>query len=208
MIVVPDVRGFTPTTKSRCSASRRPGSTRSPSTSSGARREPGTAATASSTRMWRRPRPPPPGRHRRRGGVPAFAEGGQVRAFAVGFCFGGAGFPPGRQRSRLQRSDRLLRMAPRLPRWPDRPKPIETVSRFRAPATLWRRGSRHLRRAPSRSLTRPSRGGRPARVDHVRRRAAQLLRPEAGGVRRRLRRCLAESAGLRDPPHPAASSRC
>ena len=62
-------------------------------------------------------------------------KGGQVRAlFSVGFCFGGAlafhqaasglgyagvigfyGWPLG------------------LPRWPDRPKPIDAVSRFRAP---------------------------------------------------------------------------
>jgi carboxymethylenebutenolidase len=62
-------------------------------------------------------------------------QGGQVRAlFSVGFCFGGAlsfhqaasglgyagvigfyGWPLG------------------LPRWPDRPKPIDAVSRFRAP---------------------------------------------------------------------------
>ena len=62
-------------------------------------------------------------------------EGGQVRAlFSVGFCFGGAlafhqaasglgdagvigfyGWPLG------------------LPRWPDRPKPIDAVSRFRCP---------------------------------------------------------------------------
>ena len=77
----------------------------------------------------------PPGRRRRRGGVPAL-EGGRSRSglFSVGFCFGGAlsfhqaasglgyagvigfyGWPLG------------------LPRWPDRPKPIDAVSRFRAP---------------------------------------------------------------------------
>jgi carboxymethylenebutenolidase len=62
-------------------------------------------------------------------------EGGQVRSlFSVGFCFGGA-------LSFLQASSGLgyagvigfYGWPLGLPRWPDRPKPIDAVSRFRSP---------------------------------------------------------------------------
>jgi carboxymethylenebutenolidase len=62
-------------------------------------------------------------------------EGGQVRSlFSVGFCFGGA-------LSYLQSASDLgyagvigfYGWPLGLPRWPDRPKPIDAVSRFRSP---------------------------------------------------------------------------
>jgi carboxymethylenebutenolidase len=62
-------------------------------------------------------------------------EGGHVRAlFSVGFCFGGS-------LSLLQAASGLgyagvigfYGWPLGLPRWPDRPKPIDAVSRFRAP---------------------------------------------------------------------------
>lgn len=62
-------------------------------------------------------------------------EGGQVRAlFAVGFCFGGA-------LALLQAASGLgyagvigfYGWPLGLPRWPDRPKPIDAVARFRSP---------------------------------------------------------------------------
>jgi carboxymethylenebutenolidase len=62
-------------------------------------------------------------------------EGGQVRAlFAVGFCFGGA-------LALLQAASGLgyagvigfYGWPLGLPRWPDRPKPIDAASRFRSP---------------------------------------------------------------------------
>jgi carboxymethylenebutenolidase len=62
-------------------------------------------------------------------------EGGQVRSlFSVGFCFGGA-------ISFLQAASGLgyagvigfYGWPLGLPRWPDRPKPVDAVSRFRAP---------------------------------------------------------------------------
>jgi carboxymethylenebutenolidase len=103
-------------------------------------------------------------------------EGGQVRAlFSVGFCFGGAlsfhqaasglgyagvigfyGWPLG------------------LPRWPDRPKPIDAVPRFRCPvlaiyggadpgippaAVAERRTASSIGSRPSSPRTRPTPGG-------------------------------------------------
>ena len=131
---------------------------------------------------------------------------GSVRAlFSVGFCFGGAlsfhqaasglgyagvigfyGWPLG------------------LPRWPDRPKPIDAVVALPIPGAgdLRRRGPGHPARARSRSSTRPStRAGVRARVRHLRRRAPQLLRPEADRVRRGLGRRLATGPGVRPATH-------
>ena len=128
-------------------------------------------------------------------------EGGQVRAlFSVGFCFGGA-------LSFLQAASGLgyagvigfYGWPLGLPRWPDRPKPIDAVSRFRAPV-LAIYGGADPGIPPSaiadfdQALTR---AGVQHDVRHVRRRTAQLLRPEADRVRRRVRRRVEEGAGVR-----------
>ena len=132
-------------------------------------------------------------------------EGGRVRAlFSVGFCFGGAlsyfqaasglgyagvigfyGWPLG------------------LRRWPDRPRPIDAVPALRVPRALAlrRRRRRHppgRRRGVRRRL--PRRRGAP-RFHRVPRRPAQLLRPQADGVPRRLGGCLAAGAGVRRAEH-------
>jgi carboxymethylenebutenolidase len=62
-------------------------------------------------------------------------KGGQVRAlFAVGFCFGGAlAFHQAASGLGYRGVIGFYGWPLGLPRWPDRPKPIDAVSRFRAP---------------------------------------------------------------------------
>ena len=174
----------TSTTRSWRCASPRTASTPSRSTSSAAPTRPTIGATLRLDAARRADEGgDPPGRRRGDGGVPALEGAAAVRAlFSVGFCFGGAlsfnqaasglgyagvigfyGWPLG------------------LPRWPDRPKPIDAVVAVPEPGAgdLRRGGPGHpAERDPA---VRPGagRGGRPARDVHLRRRAAQLLRPEA-----------------------------
>ena len=125
------------TTRSWPTASPRSAWTRWPSTSSPARRPPTIAATSSSScRTWgrrsrKRCRPTSPPRPH----ICAGKEGGQVRSlFSVGFCFGGA-------LSYLQAASGLgyagvigfYGWPLGLKRWPDRPKPIDAVSRYKSP---------------------------------------------------------------------------
>ena len=148
-----------------------------------------------------------PGRHRGRGGAPC----AEPRAARCGRSSRSASASAARS-SYLQAASGLgyagvigfYGWPLGLKRWPDRPKPIDAVSRFRSPVLSIFGGADEGIPPSAVDGVRPG-PARKAGVQHdvhrVPRRPAQLLRPEADRVRRRLRRRVEEGPGIRQGAH-------
>jgi dienelactone hydrolase len=118
--------------------------------------------------------------------------------FSVGFCFGGA-------LSYLQAASGLdyagvigfYGWPLGLKRWPDRPKPIDAVSRYKSPVlSLFGGADEGIRRPTSTRSTAHARRPRSSTTPPCTPAPAQLLRPQVHRVRRRLRRRVEAHAGV------------
>ena len=131
--------------------------------------------------------------------VARLRERGPDVVFTVGFCFGGRNSWLPRRAATGSRGGRLLR-PPGRPRRLPRPAPPPGSKRRSSPS---RRADQNITAEDNAAFDAAlDRGRSRARARDVRRRAAQLLRPQAGGVRRSLGRRLATLLEFIEPTEP------